>query len=143
MSWATNKKILLAMLAVNMVIGVAFALVGAWLILPFAGLEILLVGTGMYYVCWKLNFKETITIESQNFRLQKGVYYPKQDWNWQTSNTVLVSQASPYRLSPPTLFLKHLNEQIEIGQFLNRDEKKKLRDTLVSWGVPVSLLAKP
>jgi uncharacterized membrane protein len=142
MSWQTNKKILLAMLVINMVIGISFALIGAWMILPFAGLEILLVGFGMYYVCWKLNFQETITIEAESFRLQKGVYYPQQSWEWQASNTLILNRPSKYRLSPPTLFLKHLNETVEIGHFLNREDKKRLLNGLLDWGIPQKVLPK-
>ncbi len=140
MSWQTNKKILLAMFIVNMIIGISFAAVGAWLILPFAGLEILLVGIGMYYVCWKLNFQETIALEAESFKVQKGVYYPKKSWQWQASQTQLLSQPSKYRLSPPKLFLRHLNETIEIGDFLNREEKKQLLKALSDWGIPLVTL---
>lgn len=135
MSWQTNKKILLVMFLVNLMIGVSFALVGAWLILPFAGLEILLVGLGMYYVCWKLNFKEAITVESESFILQKGVYYPKQTWHWQRSDITMIKQPSRYRMSAPKLFLKHLNNSIEVGEFLNRKDKKLLHDALIKLGV--------
>ena len=33
-----------ALAAVTLVIGIGFAIVGAWLILPFAGLEVLILG---------------------------------------------------------------------------------------------------
>jgi len=137
MSWETNKKILAAMFVVNIMIGIGFAMIGAWLILPFAGLEIALVGLGMYYVCWKLNFKEIITIEAESLTLQKGVYYPKQTWHWQKSQTSLIKQPSSYRMSAPKLFLQHLNETVEVGDFLNRKEKKKLREGLVYRGIPL------
>lgn len=138
MSWQTNKKILVAMFVVNMLIGTSFALVGAWLILPFAGLEVLLVGIGMYYVCWKLNFKEIITIQAESLVLQKGIYYPKQSWHWRLSDTQLIKQPSRYRMSAPKLFLRHLNDNIEIGAFLNRSEKKTLRQGLQKLGVVVN-----
>ena len=140
MSWETNKKILFAMFIVNMVIGISFAVIGAWLILPFAGLEILLVGCGMYYVCWKLNFQETIALQAQNLRIQKGVYYPKQVWDWQASNTRVLLKPSQYRMSAPALFLQHLNETIEIGHFLNREEKLRLKEKLTSWGFQITPL---
>lgn len=138
MTWETNKKILLVMFTVSMIIGLSFMYVGAWMILPFAGLEIMLVGIGMYYVCWKLNFKQTIAIDAESLTLQKGVYFPKQEWQWQTSQTRLVKQASHYRMSAPTLFLKHLNQSVEIGEFLNRSEKKTLRENLVDLGIPLT-----
>ena len=141
MSWETNKKILIAMFAVAMIIGVSFASIGAWMILPFAGIEVTVVGIGMYYVCWKLNFKQTITLEAESFTVQKGVYFPKQEWQWQASQTYLLKQPSRYRMSPPTLYLKHLNQKIEIGEFLNRTDKKELQEWLRDMGISVTILA--
>ena len=141
MTWETNKKILMAMFAVAMIIGISFASIGAWMILPFAGIEVTIVGVGMYYVCWKLNFKQTITLEAESFTVQKGVYFPKQEWQWQASQTYLLKQPSRYRMSPPTLYLKHLNQRIEIGEFLNRTDKKELQEWLRDMGISVTTLA--
>lgn len=141
MEWETNKKILIAMFAVSMVIGLSFAYIGAWLILPFAGLEISLVGFGMYYVCWKLNFKQTIQIHNESLRIQKGVYFPKQEWHWQKASTQVLRRDSQYRMSAPDLYLKHLNERVEMGEFLNRKEKLVLRQELANLGLPIIPLA--
>jgi len=142
MTWETNKKILLVMFVVSMIIGISFASIGAWMVLPFAGLEILLVGSGMYYVCWKLNFKHIITIESQSLVLQKGVYFPKHEWQWQFDQTQLIKCPNQYRMSAPYLFLKHLNETVEIGDFLNRKEKKDLREHLTRLGLSTVTMAR-
>jgi len=139
MSWQTNKRILLAMFLVNMLIALGWTAMGAWMVLPFAGLEILLVGVGMYYVSWKLSFKEILIIEANSLIIQKGVYYPKQEWHWQRSNSSLVKQPSRYRMTAPTLYLKHLNEEVEIGAFLNRKEKKLLREHLTTQGIALNL----
>ncbi len=139
MSWQTNKRILLAMFLVNMLIALGWTAMGAWMVLPFAGLEILLVGIGMYYVSWKLSFKEILILEADSLIIQKGVYYPKQEWHWQRSNSSLLKQPSRYRMTAPTLYLRHLNEEVEIGAFLNRSEKKLLREHLTKFGIALSL----
>lgn len=137
MSWQTNKKILIALFLVNMTIAACWAWMGAWMVLPFAGLEVMLVGIGMYYVSWKLSFKEILLVEGQSLILQKGVYYPKQEWRWQLDQTRLLRQESRYRLSAPTLKLQHLNQLEEIGHFLNRQEKKQVRQFIEQLGIPV------
>ena len=114
---------------------------GAWIVLPFAGLEILCVGVGMYYVSWKLSFKEVIMVEAESFILQKGVYFPKQQWHWQRRYTSLIKQPSKYRMSAPALFLKHLDQTIEIGSALNQGEKKILRNHLIGLGLSVKVIA--
>ncbi len=141
MSWETNKKILAFMFLVNMVIALSWTAMGAWMVLPFAGLEILLVGIGMYYVSWKLSFKEILLFEAESLIVQKGVYYPKQEWHWGVTQTTLIKRPSKYRLSAPTLFLEHQNHRIEIGEALNRSEKKQLREHLISLGLTMRVIS--
>ena len=110
------------------------------MVLPFAGLEILLVGVGMYYVSWKLSFKEMIFFEAESLTIQKGVYFPKHEWQWQRSQTILVQQKNKYRMSAPNLYLRHLNEEVEIGAFLNLSEKKNLVNHIKALGLPIKKL---
>lgn len=135
MSWQNNKRILLALFCINMTIAAAWAYMGAWMVLPFAGLEVLFVGIGMYYVSWKLSFKQIIIIRADSLILQTGVYFPKEEWQWQLSSTRLLKHPSKYRMSAPNLYLEHLNENVEIGEFLNRKEKKELRRHLSDFGI--------
>jgi len=43
-------------------------------------------------------------------------------------------------MSAPTLFLKHLNQRVEIGDFLNRTEKITLREHLLDLGIPITTI---
>jgi len=140
MSWHENKQILAFMFCVNAAIALSWAAMGAWMVLPFAGLEIAFVGFGMYYVSWKLSFKEIIIIESNTLTLQKGYYFPKQQWVWQFRDTILIKCPSKYRMSAPTLYLKHLNQSIEIGAALNLGEKKELREHLIRLGLGMRVI---
>jgi len=142
MSWETNKKILLAMFMLNMAIALAWTFMGAWMVLPFAGLEIFLVGLGMYYVSWKLSFREVLIFENESLILQKGVYFPKQEWRWHKNQASILVRPSNYRMSAPHMWLSHLDETVEIGDFLNRTEKKQLRQQLQNQGLSIENLAK-
>ena len=44
--WRANRNLLLSLAALSCVISTGFALLGAWVILPFAGLEIAVLGGG-------------------------------------------------------------------------------------------------
>jgi len=78
---------------------------GAWMVLPFAGLEIFLVGLGMYYVSWKLSFREVLIFENESLILQKGVYFPKQEWRWHKNQASILVRPSNYRMSAPHMWL--------------------------------------
>ena len=140
MSWQTNKKILLAMFCLNMIIAAGWTYMGAWPVLPFAGLEIALVALGMYYASWKLNFKEVLIIDDDTLHLQKGVYFPKQEWEWPRDQVQLMRVASNYRMSPAKFLLTDTKQSVEIGAFLSLAEKKQLRKELASVNLPIQAI---
>ena len=53
------------------IIGITFFFYGAPIILPFAGLEILIVGTALYVVFNKSSKKEVITLTKEKLRLKR------------------------------------------------------------------------
>lgn len=138
MSWEANKKILLVMFIVNMTIAGGWVYMGAWPVLPFAGLEVALVGLGMYYASWKLNFKEVIKIDDDTLVLQKGVYFPKHEWKMSLNEIKVLKIPSKYRLSPAKFIIQYQAERIELGGFLNLKEKKVLAAELQSLRISIT-----
>ena len=135
MSWEDNKRLLWFMLAIAVAIGAGFASVGAWLIFPFAGLEIALLSIAMYYVSWKLNFRQQLVIDDDTVELQKGVYFPKYQWSWRRSDIALVQTPCRHPLGVPTLEIWQRGRSVEVGEFLNNDEKKELLALLQQTGL--------
>ena len=58
------------------IIGLTFFFYGAPIILPFAGLEILIVGTALYVVFKKSTKKEIITLTKEKLTIEKGLFRP-------------------------------------------------------------------
>ena len=56
-----------------LLIAVAFSLLGAWLILPFAGLEVLVLFTAVWLVHHHLMNQEVITLRKDYLILESGV----------------------------------------------------------------------
>jgi uncharacterized membrane protein len=67
-------KLLLAMAVVAFVIALSFARMGAWLVLPFAGLEILAFAYAFYYLHLHSSDFESITIEEDRVIVEKKNY---------------------------------------------------------------------
>ena len=61
-TWANTKLLMAAMIFFVMVIALAWAFVGAWVILPFAGFEVGLFALLMYKVSRFTYSKQIITI---------------------------------------------------------------------------------
>jgi uncharacterized membrane protein len=58
----------------SLAIALAFSLMGAWLVLPFAGLELILVAGAFYHVQCHSNDFESITIIGDELALDKRSY---------------------------------------------------------------------
>ena len=59
----------IAFAALSMTIAAAFALIGAWLILPFAGLEVMAVGALFFWIARHAEDYEEIVVDEQQVRV--------------------------------------------------------------------------
>jgi uncharacterized membrane protein len=69
-----SVKLLVAMTAVAFLIALGFARVGAWLVLPFAGLEILALAYAFYFIHLHSSDFESITIEDDRVVVERKSY---------------------------------------------------------------------
>lgn len=129
-SWQANKVVLIAMCCLSGVIATGFALVGAWPILPFAGLEMLALGSALYYVCWKLRYRHVVIVEDARVLIQKGHYHPRQQWCFARDSTSIQVTTQPHPWDAPLISLCHRGEQVSLGEFLNKDDADKLLQLL-------------
>ncbi|MEQ1488387.1 MAG: DUF2244 domain-containing protein [Methylotenera sp.] len=74
LSPSDGVKLLAVMAVVALVIALSFARIGAWLVLPFAGLEILAFAYAFYYVHLHSSDFESITIEEDRVIVEKRNY---------------------------------------------------------------------
>ena len=125
-SWEANKMVLIAMCCLSAVIAVGFAAIGAWPILPFAGLEMLALGSALYYVCWKLRYRHVITLDAQSVKIQKGHYHPRQQWQFEREQSAISVIPERHPWDGPQISLYSKGEVIRLGEFLNRDDSLKL-----------------
>lgn len=125
-SWQTNKIILILMCCLSGAIALGFAALGAWPVLPFAGLEMLALGTALYYVCWKLRYRHVITIGDGRVRIQKGHYYPTKEWELAVDEAAISVTPEQHPWDGPSITLFSRGEEIPLGEFLNRDDSLEL-----------------
>lgn len=126
LDWRGNLRFLGLIAAVSLSIAGWFAWLGAWLILPFAGLELLALWFGLYLVAVRGLAKETILIDGDKLEICKG--------RWQIeSRTCLQRCWAQVRLEPANhawyprrLMIRSHGTDTEIGSFLGDAEKEQL-----------------
>lgn len=121
-TWRTNLLVLLALSVPSLGIAIGFALLGAWPILPFAGLELMALAGALYYVNWKLQYRHVITVSDDSVRIDKGYYAPRESWQFTRQATGLAITPEKHPWEGPALSLHDRNESVRLGEFLGRDD---------------------
>lgn len=114
----------------SLVAAVAFALAGAWPILPLAGLELAALGSALYVVCRKLEYRQVITLSADTVAIDQGFRAPRQSWRLARRAAALAIAPGRHPWEGPDLTVHDHTQQIALGQFLNREEQLQLLQLL-------------
>ena len=136
-SWQMNKLIIAAFAIWWSLIALFFVLKGLWPILPFAGIEVGGLAAALYYVCWKLQQRHVLRFYDAELTLQKGAYYPKFSWRFARDAVSLSVEVQSHPWDPLKIFLCSSDQAIPVGNFLNKDDSKKLLKLLREQGLSV------
>lgn len=136
-SWQFNKIVIVAFAFWWTLAASFFLLKGMWPIVPFAGLEIGGLAIALYYVCWKLQQRHVMRFQGTRVTLQKGAYYPRLSWEFSRDAISLSVEIQSHPWDPPKVFLCSREETVRIGNFLNKDDSKKLLQLLRDQGLVV------
>ena len=125
-SWRGNQLALLAVAIPSLGLATGFALLGAWPILPLAGLELTALGSALYYVNWKLQYRHIITLSEDSVSVDKGFHAPVKSWTFPRQGTDLAIVPERHPWEGPELSLQGTGESVSVGEFLNREDSLKL-----------------
>lgn len=114
-------------------IGIIFALFGAWLILPFAGLEILLLATGVLVVCSRTDDADTLVISKNYVHLKqrRGSIQSVNSFIRKWTNVQLMPGKTGHE--PSRLLVVCRANNFEIGEFLIESSRRSLYRQLTEW----------
>ncbi len=129
--WRQTLVIFLMLSAVCLGVATAFALAGFWPILPFAGLEVLALGTALYVSARRGDYREIIRVGPERIRIEKGRRQPEQIWEFSRAWSTVELQRSPLRLHPARLVIRSGGDRVECGAFLTDEERESLAMELV------------
>jgi uncharacterized membrane protein len=107
-----------------------FAFQGLWLILPFAGLEILVLTVALYTCSLRCRDQEVVTVEENLVIVEKGRQKPLEAWKFERAWINLELVKSPFQSHPSKLIIRSKGKETEIGKCLTNDERKSLSESL-------------
>ena len=124
--WRGVVRFYCGMLIVSFGIAIAFALMGAWLILPFAGLEMLVLGIALYTVARRNTRWQSISIKRDSVDIVQETLGCQQRQSFQRAWAQVVHQRAYIKGHPSRLYIRSHGRTVEVGACLNESEKKSL-----------------
>ena len=125
-SWRQLLVFYILTCALAIVIGLLFSLQGQWLILPFSGLEMLVLGSALHITSRKVNRREVITVNVDRVRIEKGNCRPEEQWVFKRCWVRLLDEIGGENRSQRKLALGSHGSYVEVGNFLSNIEKEEL-----------------
>lgn len=125
-SWRFNMKVVASLAVIGFGISTYFAQHGLWLIFPFAGLEV-----GFLFVCLYLRMHanidtEIITFDETTVVIERGHYHAEKTWKYHRMWAKIFVKKPIIRGYPKQIFIRSHGKELELGSFLNKQDKELL-----------------
>lgn len=108
----------------------SFAMAGLWPVLPFAGLELLLLGAALAVSMRRGRARELIQVDERDVIVRKSAGREQVEMRFASPWTQVRLQTSPVRTWPSRLMLRSMGRGVEVGRFLTEDERRALNARL-------------
>jgi len=130
MSWRAMRWFFAITCLLSMTIAIGFSLMGAWMIFPFAGLEMIALGTVLYICAHRATCCEVIAINRDQITICKGRYEPAERLEFQRQWARVWMKRSGHKWYPSELVIRSHGCEVEVGRFLEEEERQNLADRL-------------
>ena len=128
LSTSNKQKVLILLTLLPCVIGIAFAYLGAWLILPFVGLELLALVYAFYYVNKHEADYESISIENDTLTIERCI---ADKISKEVINSYWVKIVKHELANGELhLYLQSHGKETEVGRYLTRKQRELLAKQL-------------
>ncbi|MCU7958567.1 MAG: DUF2244 domain-containing protein [gamma proteobacterium symbiont of Bathyaustriella thionipta] len=116
--------LLVALAAISLAI--RFVLLGAWMVLPFALLEVLGLGAAFLVYERSSRYREIIDFGKDHLRVERSKRARVEKWEFQPYWVRLVEWKDAASWYPGRLFLRSHGRELEIGACLTEEERREL-----------------
>lgn len=129
LTWNQSKWLFLLLALCIGLVGLYFLSLGAWLVLPFTGLEILIVGVAIYCQSYSAHKKEIIHIDATHVRVSDN-HNRQADRCFHKAWLKIIQRHDPKGWYPSRLLIGSHGEYIEVGKNLLEEEREMLANNL-------------
>ena len=116
-SWQANLYLLYTLMVVSLGFGIGFALLGAWVILPYSILELSVLAVCIYICVKKCNRQEVIRVEEHEVTIEKGIRSPTEAWTYHRVWARFVVKPAKHPWETVSIFIASHGKELELGGF--------------------------
>lgn len=136
-TWQHTKVVIAVMVAVVMIIALAWTFMGAWIVLPFAGLEVGLFALLMYKVSRYTYSKQVIRVGVNSVTIEWGIKSVEQRHEFSRDDLYVYYWEADEGWHLPRISFSQAQQKLEIGTFLNQSDREILKVELEQAGLLV------
>ena len=127
---SSQVKLIIGFFAIVLgMIGLVFYSQGVWMILPFAGCELLAVSAAFYCCLRHKHDFEMVKIDKNHIQVKRQVASREQSYEFQTHWTKVFLEMTK-GWYPTRLWVTSKGQQVELGQWLTDPERQQLATRL-------------
>jgi uncharacterized membrane protein len=130
LNWKAARAAFFVFVGFTAAIAACFVTQGAWLVLPFAGLELLAVGAGLYLCALRTHSREIIRVERDAIVVQRGRNRPDSELRIPRAWARVVLSRDRNGWYPSRLLIRSHGNDTEVGTQLVEGERLKLAEQL-------------
>jgi uncharacterized membrane protein len=125
-TWRFNLMVVASLAFIGLLISSFFMLQGLWVIAPFSGVEILILLVCLY-LCTRSNIQtEVIKFSPEKVIIEQGRTFAERSWEYQRIWAKIFVRKPKHRGHPDQIVIRSHGKELELGSFLNKDDKQKL-----------------
>jgi uncharacterized membrane protein len=130
LSWRGNQLFFAGMVALSFCIAGAYAAMGAWMVLPFTGFEMLMLGAVLYHCCARSHRQEVVSIAGHQVQVAVGRERPERFCTFERYWVQVTLDKAQIRGYPSRLLIRSQGREVEIGSCLVDDDRATLAAAL-------------
>ncbi|XOZ34474.1 DUF2244 domain-containing protein [Halomonadaceae bacterium KBTZ08] len=137
LSWYGNIAFFGLIAVVTLIVAIGWSLAGAWMILPFAGLELAVVAYGLYYTSRQCHRQEVLVVTADTVRLEKGINRKESEWSVPRYWVRVIMEMPRHGFEVPRLVLAYHDTRVPVARFLNPEDLQEFMAFLEASGIRI------
>jgi uncharacterized membrane protein len=121
-------RVVAALAFLPLSVAVGFGMAGAWLVFPFAGLELLAVAYAFYFIYRHAGDYESITIDGERIAIEQHSYKNSYQVVFHRYWAQVVLREVPG--GEQRLWLRSHGKEVEVGRYMNNEQRLALAQQL-------------